>query len=101
MPCDACVTVILVVLLHLSRRYVSILELGLFARCMHCGRESCKQAHGLGEEGAYGLGFTFIILFVSQMLKTVEAQRTIVDHDDLQWIYMGLMCFALICLISD
>jgi len=72
-------------------RYVSIIELSLFVRCMGCGRQSC-EAHGTG--GMVKSGLPFLILFISQMMKSPETQRSIVDHDN-GWVYLGLLCFAI------
>ena len=50
---------------------------------------------GMGDaHGMMKSGMPFLILFVSQMMKTREAQRSIIDHDD-GWVYLGLLCFAI------
>ena len=66
-------------------------ELGLFARCMYCGHEARKVAHGLGQEGILEVAYPFVMLFVSQMLKTPEAQKCIIDNDN-GWVYMVTLC---------
>ena len=71
-----------------------MVELALFARCMYCGRKECKKAHGLGGNGTFDVGCPFLMLFVSQMMKSPEMQRAIVDNVD-KWVYIGLMCFAI------
>ena len=40
------------------------------------------------------VGCPFSMLFMSQMMKSPEMQRAIVDNDN-GWMYIGLMCFAI------